>query len=72
MAEEERELVVGGEVLVCPPPSPLLAAYVRALLEQHEVLSLEELLSIVGFAERRGFRQAMEEVERFMIRHPKF
>jgi len=70
--EEDRELVVGAEVLVCPPPSPMLAAYVREAWEEHGGLSLEEVLSIAGFAERRGFRSAMEELERFLIQHPKF
>ncbi len=68
----ERELVVGGVVYVCPPPHPLLLLLCKDLLEQEQgALSLEMLSSIVGHAERRGFREAMLSVERFIVQHEK-
>ena len=72
MSEETRDVAVGAEVLECPPPTPMLRAYVQQWLEENPEPSHEDLLSIVGFAERRGFRAACDEMERFLIRNPKY
>lgn len=61
-----------GVVYVCPPPHPFLQALCQSLWEQESgVLSLETLSSIVGHAERRGFREAMLNVERYIVQHEK-
>lgn len=62
--------MVGGVTYVCPPPHPLLQQLARDLWAEQD-LSLEMLLCILGHAERRGFREAMLAVEKFIVRHEK-
>ena len=71
--EETKVIVVEGVAYECPPPHPLLRVLARQLVAQWETegITLDTLSYILGFAERRGWREAMLEIERFIVRHEK-
>jgi hypothetical protein len=67
----EKEVLVGGKAYVCPSPNYLHKEVAAELLEEGEP-SHERLSYILAFMERRGFKAGFNEVERFMVKHPKW